>query len=70
MKLRITLFRQSGSQMRQEWGTETNPTLYGTTTIPANIWSQMDRAAMPDGSALSAHCVEGESTTHRAGATR
>ncbi len=67
MKLRITLFRQSKTQMRQEWGTADNPTLYGTTTIPANIWSLMDRAALPDGTSLSAHCVEGENS---AGAAR
>ncbi len=69
MKLRITLFRQSKTQMRQEWGTPDNPTMYGTTTIPPNIWSQMDRAALPDGSSLSSHCVEGEATSG-AGATR
>jgi hypothetical protein len=62
MKLRITLFKESRTSMRQQWGTATEPALYGTTTIPPNIWSQMDRAALPDGSSISAHCVEGEST--------
>jgi hypothetical protein len=60
MKLRITLFHQSGGNMRQQWGTKENPSLYGETTIPSKIWSQIADGKLGNQTLISSLCVEGE----------
>jgi len=39
MKLRITVFKEGGGLMTQQWGTVADPKLYGETAMPARVWN-------------------------------
>jgi hypothetical protein len=61
-QLRITLFGK-GNEMRQQFGTKANPTLYGEASMPARIWNQFAGGITDDKTEISSLCVEGEGAT-------
>ena len=60
MKLRITTFKESGNQIRAQFGINSAPGLYGELTMPKRDWNLFAEGELSTGLAIRTIIVQGQ----------